>query len=90
MAKEYIERDALMKLLEVEERYGYLDASDINSIPAADVVEVKRGRWEPRMQDDGYGEYLLYFCSECGAVSPNTTRNYCQNCGARMRGAEDE
>lgn len=54
--------------------------------PAADVVEVKHGRWEPRMQDDGYGEYLLYFCSECGAVSPNMTRNYCQNCGAKMDG----
>lgn len=51
---------------------------------AREEIKRKHGRWEPRMQDDGYGEYLLYFCSECGAVSPNMTRNYCQNCGCRM------
>lgn len=62
----------------------------INAAPAADVVEVRHGQWEPRMQDDGYGEYLLYFCSKCGAVSPNSTRNYCQNCGAKMRVGEEE
>lgn len=39
---EYIEREAALKLLEVEERCGYLDAGDILSIPAADVVEAIR------------------------------------------------
>ena len=95
---EYIEREALLADFGEEpmvwdeydeeqrqERWDWRRYKRIvESQPAADVVEVRHGRWEPRMQDDGYGEYLLYFCSECGAVSPNMTRNYCQNCGCRM------
>ena len=97
MAK-YIELEALMKypirIDHYDKEHGKLDfvlgiesvLEYAEALPFSDVVEVKHGRWEPRMQDDGYGEYLLYFCSEWGAVSPNSTRNYCQNCGARMDG----
>jgi hypothetical protein len=42
MAKEYIEREAALKLLKDDERYGYLGSVDIQSIPTADVVEVVR------------------------------------------------
>ena len=42
MAKEYIEREAALKLLKDDERYGYLGIVDIQSIPTADVVEVVR------------------------------------------------
>ena len=55
--KEYIERAAVLKVLEeyypgVDERLHIV--KDITSIPTADVAEVRHGRWI-----DGV-------CSECG------------------------
>lgn len=57
----------------------------LESIPAADVVEVKRGKWEV----DGVG---CGICSECGNYAFETSTHhifgwyphYCPNCGARM------
>ena len=56
----------------------------IESIPAADVRPVKRGKWEMTTLDDGYGEYQLYKCDKCGALTAQR-RNFCPNCGADMR-----
>lgn len=87
MAKEYIEREPLLKLLEVEERYGYLDASDINSIPAADVVEVVHGRWEPHPAYKGFDRCSA--CCNCVIAddwADGEKWNFCPNCGARMDG----
>lgn len=50
----------------------------IDNIPAADVVEVRHGRW-----------LLDGRCSECLANPLTTHKNYCPNCGARMD-KEDE
>ena len=44
--------------------------------PAADVQEVRHGRWE-----------LYDICSVCGAQAEQQT-NFCPNCGASMRGEE--
>jgi hypothetical protein len=56
--------------------------------PTADVVEVKRGKWEKRTFivfdneiKDGY------HCSECNTTW-DTDTNFCPNCGADMRGAK--
>lgn len=61
----------------------------LNNIPAADVVEVKRGRWT--MWDDGEGD--TYECSACGEVwtlnagtPKENNMHYCPNCGAKMEG----
>ena len=82
MAKDYIEREAILRLFEVEERCGYLDVGDIHSIPAADVVEVVHGRWIPfHSQVAGYIQY----CSAC-EIGCTWQPNYCPNCGARMDG----
>lgn len=56
----------------------------INSIPAADVVEVVHGKWIRTSHRFGYG----YMCSECGCVyhRHKGKLNYCPNCGADMRG----
>lgn len=62
----------------------------IDSIPAADVVEVKHGRWE----DIGNDWFDLWRCSACGAewsfpydpTSAETRVNFCPDCGARMDG----
>ena len=65
-------------------------ASAINSVPSADVVPVRHGRWIDK------GEYAV--CTECGGRSgtqydgvepiPLMTQ-FCPNCGAKMDGGTD-
>ena len=57
---------------------------DINAIPSADRP---RGEWIE--QEDDYHHY--WECSECGmGVGLDDIRNFCPNCGADMKGADDE
>lgn len=58
--------------------------------PAADVAEVRHGRWDELMEHRGAGGILGgkdicvgYACSECGEQSDIMTY-YCPNCGALM------
>jgi len=51
----------------------------ISEMPAEDVQPVKRGHW---IETD-YGMY--YECSECGNIQ-DFGHNFCDNCGADMRG----
>ena len=63
----------------------------INSIPAADVAEVRHGRWI--CINKRYGEYE---CSVCHGMDSNcsdyygihavTEQEFCSNCGAKMDG----
>jgi hypothetical protein len=73
---------------------GYIDDVDyakadklvMDAISDAFTIEaepVKRGRWKGA----GMGDYTCSLCME--TVSGNSY-NYCPNCGADMRGAEDE
>ena len=72
---------------------GRLEAAILN-IPAADVVEIRHGRWDG--EGDGYadGEIVIdvWYCSECGYCiddgtdDPHILPNYCPNCGAYMMG----
>ena len=52
---------------------------------APTIEERKKGKWIPF-------DYPWYRCSECGAVRENKSflENYCPNCGADMRGREDD
>lgn len=53
----------------------------IKEFPAADVVEVRHGKWE-RTEGNPYPS-----CSECGIESlSRADRPYCQFCGAKMDG----
>lgn len=86
--KEYIERaavkDEILSWAVCINHPELLSKEDtmycIDNIPAADVVEVRHGRW---IKHEGYDE-----CSECYAKSI-MGHNYCHSCGARM-GKEDE
>ena len=51
-------------------------------IPAADVVEVRRGRW---IEENG-----IQICSECGEEHEweDYRAPYCDTCGARMNKEE--
>lgn len=86
---EYIEREAVIAVLL---RYGMTDDGEaiINAIPAADVVERKKGH----INVDIGGNR---FCTECGIqmltlyldeTKAVTRPNFCPKCGADLR--EDE
>ena len=61
----------------------------LEQMPSAQP-ERKTGRWIPHEDEDGehYGDK----CSECGEwyVMPYGKTNFCPNCGADMRGEQDE
>lgn len=64
-------------------------------MPAADVQEVRRGRWKGYTRSAFYGldemqnqicrDVNVYVCSECGRKTV-VKENYCPNCGAKMDG----
>lgn len=89
---DYIKREAAKRLFADSHDYGL--ARKLDAIPAADVMEVKRGRWE----DIGNDWFDLWRCSACGAewsfpydpTSTETRVNFCPDCGARMDGAADK
>ena len=59
----------------------------LEALPSAEP-ERKKGRWiydTERVWHDG-GIYAQYHCSECGFQIIGSLYNYCQNCGADMRG----
>lgn len=57
----------------------------IDNIPAANVAEVRHGRWVRDKWPSGTHKLI---CSECGEWSGKKSR-YCPSCGARMD-KEDE
>ena len=58
----------------------------MNSIPA---VEPKHGEWIfQECTDEIYGR--AYECSICGVAVVGNHHHFCPNCGAKMKGADDE
>lgn len=51
----------------------------INSIPTADVQEVKHGKYIGEQQ---YGDCVMQHCSQCGYLV--YVDDYCGHCGAKM------
>ena len=105
--KEYIEREAAIQALGDEPEMWYerdpveiQEQNDwnyykhcIEAVPAADVVEVRHGRW---LTTDAYPHHL--YCSVCYKTYAKNAKwvneldlptNYCPSCGARMD-KEDE
>ena len=100
---EYIERAAVEKFIEdglnnpdKNRAFGH-DAieimAEVHYMPAADVVEVRHGRW---LTTDGYPHRL--YCSVCYKTYAKNAKwvneldlptNYCPNCGALMREVEN-
>lgn len=96
--KEYIKREDAINLLWLfaDESCASV-VSDFESLPAADVEEVRHGRWiEDERTYPGPG-LKNNLCSVCGEIAgswkeglePGRKWAYCPNCGARM-GKEDE
>ena len=83
--KEYIEKaDAINLLWLFADESCASVVSDFEGLPAADVAEVRHGRWifEPGK---------IPYCSECKKYSDDGDKGatFCPWCGARM-GEEDE
>lgn len=105
--KEYIEREAALETtyepftmsmcMTVSECNGMNRAREmifkqLRDIPAADVVEVRHGKW---VWDGGVG--MHYYCSLCHHNAYGNTGEimdgeykYCPNCGAKMDGERKE
>ena len=87
---EYIEREALLAAYDAAHKGEPGGARKLMvDAPSADVAPVRHGRWEEA--DDGDG-VVCSVCREdfCTIYLETERFNYCPNCGARMRGAEDE
>ena len=92
---EYIEREATRKLY-CQKCKGYYDGhcvhqgecdvDVIDTAPAADVQEVKRGKWTWD-SNAPHREHGAYKCNNCGCHS-DFEENYCYNCGADMSGGK--
>jgi hypothetical protein len=99
---EYIEREAALNICqkEYEERLEMCDycgdtvawniGGQIKKLPAADVEEVKHGKWIGK-QLDNFRKYEV-ICSNCDWIGIENYDsydnpfefNYCPNCGAKM------
>ena len=94
--KEYIERGKILD----EFAKGYAKRTDTEEalicevwdkskrIPAADVVEVRHGKWIDNGERDrnGVPKPFAISCSVCGSSAGNSWMRYCPNCGAKMDG----
>ena len=95
MDKYIKESDLFKRILNVDFKHDYDGCIKFcQSIPAADVQEVRRGRW---IAKEDRAKQEIFICSECKgwAYSPwigsrkNPKPNrckyaYCPNCGAKM------
>lgn len=61
----------------------------IDSVPAADVAPVRHGHWIEQPPDFDLCGVAYYQCSECGKEQ-QTPSHYCQFCGAKMDGGQDD
>ena len=75
--KEYIEREAAKKVL--ADDYAYNAAKLLDTVPAADVQEVRHGKWEKVYKND---IATVYECTNCKHLTFGTS-DYCI-CGAKM------
>ena len=83
--KTYIERAAVCKACKASGSVCTGRDCEIPYVPAADVAEVRHGRWIHPVPGDGENH-----CSVCHAEQPwfygygYYEPDYCPNCGARM------
>lgn len=91
MAKEYIERETLLKNLNrfAQDNYCVTINDVIMNLPAADVAPVVHGHFIHDGQRFA-GGVDWWHCGSCGALASGieTRFNYCPWCGAKMDGGE--
>lgn len=65
--------------------YRKIACDAVLSIPPADVVERKNGKWIFKAPPDDWFVLSLYRCSQCNQLEESQSK-YCPNCGAEMEG----
>ena len=100
--KEYIEREALVRAIENSLQNNPHSSPQVRQIhrhehrhflvlvdqqPSADVVEVRRGEW---IRDEQSYFYHRYNCSACGYRHLGEPTKFCGECGADMRGNNND
>lgn len=98
---EYIEREAALEICETEYQYrlrihdycsvtaACVIGDEIKALPVTDVAPVVHGQWGHLGGDE-------WCCSACGFVITTEgswdkpTKKYCEDCGARMDGADND
>lgn len=99
---EYIERKDLLELYRMDDpilnENGHVPLpvirQNIIDIPAADVAQVRHGRWvdKPLIKSFKHTNIPVVECSACGIDFCDIINNhyfmykYCPNCGAKMDG----
>lgn len=92
---EYIERDKALEeydawiestgALPKGTSYYYECRGCIEEVPAADVAQVRHGRWEVlEYYRDGGTAQRCDQCKELMFFQRTTPKDYCPNCGAKM------
>ena len=75
--------------------YGYISKHQIDTAPTIDAVSVVHGEWKPFDLKWGRSIWYCTACEEgvevpCDIWTHKPIYNYCPNCGAKMKGADDE
>ena len=89
----HIDADALLAALYDADAITPRGAKIIREFP---VVKTPHGEWigESDGYADGYPVYDIWSCSECGEYFDEWDEepiwNFCPNCGAKMKGGQDE
>ena len=86
MAEEFIGRGALIARYDAEHVGPPGRARELMATaPAADVAEVRHGRWKSTGVLVGLMNFeYFYRCTACGRRGGDTKTNYCPHCGALM------
>lgn len=97
--KEYIELKAAIKSFDADNQHEYYPfevISRLRSIPAADVREVKRGKWTDatiwadKLYDRlGMTSAIMGYICDCCQEFCVARYSFCPNCGADMRQKEE-
>lgn len=99
MTKKYIDAEELNKLLcEAKSSIPVFNGGIckakmiVREMPAADVEEVKHGKWIEEKTDEGDPLWACSICWQSFYLDEGTPKEnlyfYCPNCGAKMDGKE--
>lgn len=86
--------DELNKSSDINYVFALTDAIlKIDDVPAADVEEVRHGKWKTTVSAVllNNGELSTYYVFRCNVCKENANKRFlfCPNCGARMDGEEN-
>ena len=92
---EYIKREDLLELYRMDDpvlnENGHVPLpvirQNIMDIPAADVAQVRHGRWETN--SDRPDSLICSVCKFGFDMWKHDPHNYCPNCGAKMDGGDE-